>query len=178
MKFCENCGKEIKENQDYCLNCGVKLKKQNENIKQTLPKWSVIVIVISCFLVGVGTLFSSDNKELNSNAQDKSNLTETSNSTEENKDIEENSNSDEPMGTLENDNNFEEDVSNTTVNDNKTTNTTSNNNYKNNNSSTNLPLKAICNDGSISYQDDASKSDYRGMCSGHQGIKKRLGRVE
>lgn len=41
----------------------------------------------------------------------------------------------------------------------------------------NLPLKAICNDGSISYQDTPSKSDYRGMCSGHDGIKTKLGRT-
>lgn len=43
--------------------------------------------------------------------------------------------------------------------------------------SSNLPLKAICNDGSISYQDTPSKPDYRGMCSGHDGIKTKLGRV-
>ncbi len=41
----------------------------------------------------------------------------------------------------------------------------------------NLPLKAICNDGSISYQDTPSKPDYRGMCSGHDGIKTKLGRT-
>ena len=40
-----------------------------------------------------------------------------------------------------------------------------------------LPLKAICKDDSISYQDDASKPDYRGMCSKHGGIKQKLGRV-
>lgn len=43
--------------------------------------------------------------------------------------------------------------------------------------SSNLPLKAICNDGSISYQDTPSKPDYRGMCSGKGGIKTKLGRV-
>jgi hypothetical protein len=42
----------------------------------------------------------------------------------------------------------------------------------------NLPLKAICNDGSVSYQDTPSKPDYRGMCSGHDGIKTKLGRVQ
>lgn len=44
--------------------------------------------------------------------------------------------------------------------------------------SSNLPLKAICNDGTISYQDDPSKSDYRGMCSKHRGIRQKLGRVK
>ncbi len=44
--------------------------------------------------------------------------------------------------------------------------------------SSNLPLKAICNDGSVSYQDTPSKPDYRGMCSGHDGIKTKLGRVQ
>ncbi len=41
----------------------------------------------------------------------------------------------------------------------------------------NLPLKAICNDGTTSYQDTPSKPDYRGMCSGHDGIKTKLGRI-
>lgn len=41
----------------------------------------------------------------------------------------------------------------------------------------NLPLKAICKDGSVSYQDNASLPNYRGMCSGHGGIKTKLGRV-
>ncbi len=43
--------------------------------------------------------------------------------------------------------------------------------------SNNLPLKAICTDGSVSYQDNPSKPDYRGMCSGHGGIAQKLGRV-
>lgn len=30
-KYCSNCGKEVKENQDVCLNCGVSLKKNNSN---------------------------------------------------------------------------------------------------------------------------------------------------
>ncbi|MFA5004340.1 MAG: hypothetical protein WC498_03645 [Candidatus Saccharimonadales bacterium] len=41
----------------------------------------------------------------------------------------------------------------------------------------NLPLKAICNDGTVSYQDTPSKPDYRGMCSGHDGIRTKLGRT-
>lgn len=43
--------------------------------------------------------------------------------------------------------------------------------------SDNLPLKAICKDGSVSYQDTPSLPNYRGMCSGHQGIRTKLGRV-
>lgn len=42
---------------------------------------------------------------------------------------------------------------------------------------TRLPLKAICKDGTVSYQDDPSKPNYRGMCSGHNGIEQKLGRV-
>lgn len=41
----------------------------------------------------------------------------------------------------------------------------------------NLPLKAICKDGTVSYQDTPSNPNYRGMCSGHGGIKTKLGRV-
>lgn len=43
--------------------------------------------------------------------------------------------------------------------------------------STPLPLKAICKDGTISYQDDPYGSNYKGMCSGHGGIAQKLGRV-
>lgn len=41
-----------------------------------------------------------------------------------------------------------------------------------------LPLKAICKDGTVSYQDDPYGKDYRGMCSKHQGIKTKLGRIK
>lgn len=40
-----------------------------------------------------------------------------------------------------------------------------------------LPLKAICKDGTISYQDTPSHPNYQGMCSSHRGIKTKLGRV-
>jgi hypothetical protein len=40
-----------------------------------------------------------------------------------------------------------------------------------------LPLKATCEDGTIQYQDTPSLPNYRGMCSGHGGIKIRHGRV-
>lgn len=43
--------------------------------------------------------------------------------------------------------------------------------------SANLPLKAICKDGTIQYQDSPDLSNYRGMCSGHGGIAKKLGRI-
>lgn len=41
----------------------------------------------------------------------------------------------------------------------------------------NLPYKAICDDGTTSFQDNAAGQDYRGMCSGHGGIAQKLGRV-
>lgn len=41
----------------------------------------------------------------------------------------------------------------------------------------NLPLKATCKDGTISYQDNPSLLNYRGMCSHHGGIAKRHGRT-
>lgn len=43
--------------------------------------------------------------------------------------------------------------------------------------SANLPLKAICKDGTIQYQDSPDLLNYRGMCSGHGGIAKKLGRI-
>ena len=45
-------------------------------------------------------------------------------------------------------------------------------------SSNNLPLKAICKDGSVSYQNNPAGTNYRGMCSGHGGIAQKLGRVK
>lgn len=45
-------------------------------------------------------------------------------------------------------------------------------------SATPLPLKAICEDGAVSYQDDPYGENYKGMCSGHGGIAERLGRVK
>lgn len=41
----------------------------------------------------------------------------------------------------------------------------------------NLPLKAICKDGTIQYQDDPTGPNYRGMCSSHGGIVEKLGRI-
>ena len=33
MKYCSNCGNEIKENEDICLKCGILLKNgNNQNI--------------------------------------------------------------------------------------------------------------------------------------------------
>lgn len=46
------------------------------------------------------------------------------------------------------------------------------------NENTQLPLKAICMDGAIAYQDNPELPNYRGMCSSHGGIKEKLGRVE
>lgn len=40
-----------------------------------------------------------------------------------------------------------------------------------------LPLKALCKDGTYSYQDNPCLPNYRGMCSGHGGIEKKLDRV-
>ena len=33
-KFCENCGKELAENQDICLNCGVKAKNKDQKCRR------------------------------------------------------------------------------------------------------------------------------------------------
>lgn len=59
-----------------------------------------------------------------------------------------------------------------------TNNSSSNNSSSSQQENSNLPFKAICNDDTISYQDDPSKADYRGMCSGHGGIKTKLGRIQ
>lgn len=40
-----------------------------------------------------------------------------------------------------------------------------------------LPLKATCNDGTVMYQDDITRNDYKGMCSSHQGILTKHNRI-
>ena len=34
MKYCTNCGNELKENSNFCTNCGKPTKKELENIKK------------------------------------------------------------------------------------------------------------------------------------------------
>ena len=77
------------------------------------------------------------------------------------------------------DNDKKDSSSSTNADKNTSANKTSTNSSSNDkNENNNLPLKAICKDGTVSYQDNASKPDYRGMCSGHGGIKTKLGRVK
>ena len=78
MKYCSNCGKELKENADVCLNCGSyvkqtktitrkkRCKKCNEefdyhltrcpkcNKKYGFPIWGIILIVLSIMFIFIG----------------------------------------------------------------------------------------------------------------------------
>lgn len=41
MKFCDQCGNEMRSEQDYCESCGAKQEIQDENLKKeksTRPK--------------------------------------------------------------------------------------------------------------------------------------------
>lgn len=52
-KFCSNCGKELKENQDVCLNCGVNVKKNNNDINPN-SKSKIAAGLLGIFLGGLG----------------------------------------------------------------------------------------------------------------------------
>ncbi len=150
------------------------------------------ILIPSAVALGViGTFTENDTPNTNLMDNNKSSYTET----ESKKDVdkEENNNqtveNDKKEETTDktNDKTSDQNVDKTTdkVADKTSTNTTNNNskdktanNKDTNKENQNLPLKAICNDGTISYQDDSSKDNYRGMCSGHDGIKEKLGRVK
>lgn len=51
-KFCSNCGKELKENQDVCLNCGVSVKRNNNN--NTNGKSKIAAGLLGILLGGFG----------------------------------------------------------------------------------------------------------------------------
>lgn len=48
-KFCENCGKEINENQDICLGCGKAVKKENN---QVVGQKSKVAAALLAFFLG------------------------------------------------------------------------------------------------------------------------------
>ena len=41
MSFCINCGKELKENQNYCSNCGTKVNKPSEQPNKVMKCFTV-----------------------------------------------------------------------------------------------------------------------------------------
>lgn len=50
MKYCSNCGKELKEGADICLNCGKLVnnqQKKNKNIEKGLSIASLVLGIIS-----------------------------------------------------------------------------------------------------------------------------------
>ena len=50
MKYCSNCGKELKEGADICLNCGKLVnnqQKKNKNIEKELSIASLVLGIIS-----------------------------------------------------------------------------------------------------------------------------------
>ena len=145
------------------------------------------ILIPSAVALGViGTFTENDTPNTNLIDNNKSSYTETESKKEV--DEEENNNqtveNDKKEETTDktNDKTSDQNVDKTTdkVADKTSTNTTNNNskdktanNKDTNKENQNLPLKAICNDGTISYQDDSSKDNYRGMCSGHDGIKEK-----
>lgn len=115
-----------------------------------------------------------NNNQIDPDANNNSVENDTNNDTSDKIEI------DEKQSNENNVNDYNQDNNKTSPEESETNNSTSSNNSANSESTSSeqLPLKAICNDGTISYQDNANKPDYRGMCSGHKGIKTKLGRVK
>ena len=53
-KFCSNCGKEIKENQDVCLNCGVAIRKNSNTNNIPGAKSKIAAGLLGIFLGAFG----------------------------------------------------------------------------------------------------------------------------
>ncbi len=53
-KYCSNCGKEIKENQDVCLNCGKSITEYSRTQKDPTAKSKVVAGLLGIFLGALG----------------------------------------------------------------------------------------------------------------------------
>lgn len=53
MKYCSNCGKELKENADICLNCGRLIEKKEEIIPKIKVKVPRKGISITGMILGI-----------------------------------------------------------------------------------------------------------------------------
>lgn len=82
MMFCENCGKEIKENERFCQNCGQKIEVNEEKLQhkiqtnfasketKTKKKWIGLAIVALVIIVAIGIFqCGSEEKLLRFNLQ-------------------------------------------------------------------------------------------------------------
>ncbi len=56
-KFCENCGKELNENQDICLNCGKAVKKANNPVAGSKSKIAAGLLGIFLGAFGVHNFY-------------------------------------------------------------------------------------------------------------------------
>lgn len=48
MKYCSNCGNELKEGADICLNCGILINK-NQKVRRKTNKSKVFLVLINVF---------------------------------------------------------------------------------------------------------------------------------
>ncbi len=53
MKYCTNCGKELKEGADVCLSCG-KVIKEVKSMKDISPKSRLVTFLLCTFLGTLG----------------------------------------------------------------------------------------------------------------------------
>jgi TM2 domain-containing membrane protein YozV len=53
MKYCSNCGKELKEGADVCLNCGKEINKPKD-LKGISPKSRLVTFLLCTFLGTLG----------------------------------------------------------------------------------------------------------------------------
>lgn len=144
-----------------------------------------IAIISGCTALFLGAVTISPTEEVEKEDNNYIQSTETLENTEEIIDNEPKINDNNEEIVNENQNSKETETTKPTNTDKNKEKNSSNNTEKTTDTQTEnektvdserLPLKAICNDGTISYQDDITKDNYRGMCSHHGGIKEKLGR--
>lgn len=129
-----------------------------------------IAFISGCAALFLGAVAISPNEEIEKEDNNYIQSTETIENTDENatdttkniNDTEENIGNKEEPSTNEEETTKENEVTNSPSNSKPVTNTDTD--IKENTDSEILPLKAICNDGTFSYQDDVSKDNYHGMC--------------
>ena len=68
--FCQNCGKEIKENSKFCIHCGQeqKTKIEPKELKRNCKKIVLIVIIFILALASIGGIYYVCNNKINKNS--------------------------------------------------------------------------------------------------------------
>jgi len=64
--FCNNCGKEVNEEDKFCGNCGAKIKNteidnNKKSEKKKLKEWQKVIIIIIVVIASMGIIANIEN---------------------------------------------------------------------------------------------------------------------